>query len=415
VLTNWAGNITYTPGELARPSSVEEVQRLVARGGQVRALGTGHSFNRIADTDGTLVAVAGLPPRVELDVERRRAEVSAGMRYGEVFLALHDRGFALPNTGSLPHISVAGANATGTHGSGRSNPVLGRSIRALTMVAADGSLVRLDRDHEPDFDGCVLALGRLGIVTSVELDLLPAYDIAQTVLLDVTDDALGEHLPELLSAAYSVSVFSALVPDGNRVWLKERVGDPAGAADRAWGGRPATVAQHPLDGESTDSATEQLGRIGPWHERLPHFRLDFQPSRGEELQSEYLLPLQHAGAVWAALLELRESIRRALLTIEIRCIAGDPMWLSPTQGAESVAFHFTWAREPDTVAAILELVEAALAPYGPRPHWGKVFRTPDADLRAAYPRMGEFRDLVGRFDPDGRFGNPLVDGWLGLR
>jgi xylitol oxidase len=414
VLTNWAGNITFTPQTLAQPESVEELRRVVAGADRVRALGTGHSFNRIADTDGTLVSVARLPAVVDIDETGSRARVSAGMRYGEVFLALQARGLALPNTGSLPHISVAGATATGTHGSGRTNPILGRSIRALTMVAPDGELVRLDRDSEPDFDGCVLSLGRLGIVTEVEVDVVPTYDVAQTVLVDITDDALAEHLPEVLSAAYSVSVFSALVPDRNRAWRKARVGDPDRLADRAWGGSAATSPQHPIEGEPTDSATEQLGRVGPWHERMPHFRMDFVPSRGDELQSEYLMPLEHAGAAWTALLALREPVRRVLLTTEIRAVAGDPMWLSPTGGVDSVAFHFTWSLEPDAVAAVLELIEGAFAPYGARPHWGKVSRLPAADLRAAYPRIADFRDLVARFDPDGRFGNTLVDGWLGL-
>ena len=414
MLTNWAGNIAFTPQTLAQPQSLEELRRVVGAATRVRALGTGHSFNRIADTDGTLVSVARLPAVVDIDEAARRARVGAGMRYGEVFTALQSRGLALPNTGSLPHISIAGASATGTHGSGRTNQILGRSIRALTLVAPDGELVRLDRDSEPDFDGCVLSLGRIGIVTEVELDVVPSYDIAQTVLLDLTDEALADHLPDILSAAYSVSVFSALVPDRNRAWLKARVGDPGLPTDREWGGVPATVPQHPIDGEPTDSATEQLGHVGPWHERMPHFRLDFVPSRGDELQSEYLMPLEHAGAAWAALLELREPLRRALLTTEIRVVAGDPMWLSPTGGVDCVAFHFTWTLEPDTVAAILELVEGAFAPYDARPHWGKVFRMPEPDLRAAYPRIGDFRDLVARFDPDGRFGNALVDGWLGL-
>jgi xylitol oxidase len=420
--TNWAGNIEFAAARYHEPRSVEALQAIVAGSDRVRALGTGHSFNRVADTEGDLVSVRQLPPVLEIDTAVRQVRVSAGMRYGELFDALQSAGLALPNTGSLPHISVAGACATGTHGSGLGNAVLGRSVRAMSMVQADGALVQVEREGVgDDFDGYVLSLGRLGIVTELVLDVVPTFDVAQTVVVDVPDDGLAEHLVEILGAAYSVSVFTALVPGHNRVWLKQRVGDPTRLDDLArlgpetlWGGRIAEVAQHPIDGIDAGFATEQLGRPGPWHERLPHFRLEFQPSAGEELQSEYLLPLSDGPAAWRALVELRAAIREPLLTIEIRSVAADSMWLSATGGQESIAFHFTWERDLARVQPVLERIEQALSPFGFRPHWGKVFTTPDSDFGPLYPRLPDFRRLVAAHDPGGKLGNDLVDGWLGL-
>lgn len=413
-ITNWAGNVTFGAARFHEPTSVEAVQELVAASERVRALGTGHSFNRIADTRGDLVSLRLLPAYVDIDATARTVRLSGATRYGELGAALQAAGLALPNTGSLPHISVAGASATGTHGSGRTNAVLGRGVRALTMVQGDGSLVSLDRTEDADvFDGCVVALGRLGLVVEVTLDVVPTYEVVQSVVTDLTDAAVTERLEEILSSAYSVSVFTALGPDRNRVWLKERSDAVTDPRDY-WGGRPAETPQHPIEGIDPASATQQLGVPGPWNERMPHFRLDFQPSAGDELQSEFLLPLSMASTAWRALLEIRERIRPVLLTSEIRCVAGDSLWLSPTAGHDCVAFHFTWRPDPRGVVPVVTEIERRLEPFDVRPHWGKVFTISGERLRASYPRVGDFQTLVERHDPAGRFGNDLVDEWLGL-
>ena len=343
--------------------------------------------------------------------------MSAGTRYGELGVALQAAGLALPNTGSLPHISVAGAVATGTHGSGIANPVLGRGVRALSMVLASGDLVTVDRDSVGEaFDGHVLALGRLGIVTELVLDAVPTFDIAQTVIVGVSDHAVGEGLDAILSAAYSVSVFTTWAPDESRIWVKALVETAAAAwaTDPPWDGRPASEPQHPVPGEPTGSATAQLGVPGPWNERLPHFRLEFVPSAGDELQSEFLLPRTDGSAAWAALLPMREALREVLLVGEIRAIAGDSMWLSATGGQDSVAFHFTWIPDSARVGPVVAEVERRLAAFDARPHWGKVFSTPDDVLATRYPRLPDFRDLVRTYDPRAKLGNDLVDGWIGL-
>lgn len=415
--TNWAGNIVFGATRVHRPSSVEAVQAVVSGAASVRALGTGHSFSPIADTPGDLVSLAALPPVVEVDGEHRRARISGSVRYGELAATVARQGLALHNLGSLPHINVAGSCATGTHGSGLGNQALAAGVRALTLVTGTGDLVRLDRTSAGEaFDGSVVALGRLGIVVEMVLDLHPGFEVAQTVVEDVPDSSVADRLHEILAAAYSVSIFTGWGEEGlNQVWLKEAVGrDGAWSGATTWGGEPAQREHNPVPGMPPRNATAQLGVVGPWNERLPHFRMEFTPSSGAELQSEYLLPLEHAVPAWHALSRLRQRIAPVVQVAEIRTVAADPLWLSMAGGTASVAFHFTWHPDAEAVAPVVEAIEDSLAPFTARPHWGKVFATPPPVLERLYPRLPDFRRLVGELDPGRKFGTVLVDRWLGL-
>ena len=415
--TNWAGNVVFGARRLHRPESVEAVQAVVSGASRVRALGTGHSFNAIADTPGDLVSLAALPPLVEVDRERRRARISGSVRYGELAVAVARHGLALQNMGSLPHINVAGSCATGTHGSGLGNTALAARVRALSVVTATGDLLRFDRESSGGlFDGVVVSLGRLGIVVELELDLLPGFEVAQSVVEDVPDSSVADRLHEILSAAYSVSVFTTWGEVGvNQIWLKEAVArDGAWSGGTTWGGRPADGPRNPVPGMPPRNATAPLGEAGPWNERLPHFRMEFTPSSGAELQSEYLLPLEYAVPAWHALSGLRSSIAPVLQVSEVRTVAADPLWLSMATGTPSVAFHVTWLQDDAAVTPVVAAVEEALAPYDARPHWGKVFTTPAPVLERLYPRLPDFRRVVSDVDPGAKFGSELVDGWLGL-
>ena len=409
--SNWAGNVVFSAARAPRPTSVAALQQLVAGAVSVRALGTGHSFNRIADTQGDLVSLDAMRRTIDIDRERRQVQVTGAVRYGELGQELARAGFGLPNTGSLPHISVAGACATGTHGSGVANQTLAASVRSLTLVTAGGDLLTIDRTAGEEFNGWVLALGRLGIVVGLVLDLVPHFRVAQTVVEGVDDATIVDGIEEVLSAAYSVSIFTDWRPTGpNQIWLKERV-DRAGswAGQPLWGGRAADAPRHPVRGMPPENATTQLGEPGPWNERLPHFRLEFVPSSGDELQSEYLVPMEHARPAWQALSDIRAVLQPVLQICEIRAVAPDPMWLSLTGGAPTAAFHFTWVRDTVAVEAVVGAVEEQLAPFGARPHWGKVFTTPPDVLARLYPRLPDFRRLVTDVDPTGKFGNDLVD------
>jgi alditol oxidase len=413
--TNWAGNVTFGAERLHRPTSLDELQHLVARSRRVRALGTGHSFNRIADTTGDLVSVAGLPGTI--DIDGPRVTVAAGVRYGELATHLQEHGYALHNLGSLPHISVAGACATGTHGSGVTNGNLATAVSAIELVTAAGDLVTLSREADGDrFAGAVLALGCLGVVTHLTLDIEPSYDVQQFVYEDLPRDQLDEHLDDIMASDYSVSLLTTWRhPFFEMVWRKHRV-DRSGsiAAEPGWmGARLADRPRNPIPDLSGENCTEQLGVPGPWHERLPHFRLGFTPSSGEELQSEYLLPRRHARAALTALDSIRDSIAAVLQICEVRTVAADEMWLSASYRRDTVAFHFTWVKDTHALTPVLALIEDRLAPLSARPHWGKVFGTSPDVVSSLYDRLPDFQRLRHDLDPTGKFSNDLVDRYLG--
>ena len=405
-LTNWAGNITFST-EVRRPESVLDLQELVRDSERVRVLGSGHSFNRIADTSGTLVSVADLP-RV-ITVEGDSVTVSAGLRYGEITAALQAQGRALHNLGSLPHISVAGACSTGTHGSGDTNGTLASAVSAITFIGADGELVTLTRD-DPDFLGSVISLGALGVTVRLTLDTQPSYEISQVVYDGLPVGRLGPDFEEIFASAYSVSAFTDWLDPDVMVWRKLRAGTPY---EPEWfGGRIADGARHPIKAMPADFATQQGGVPGPWNERLPHFRLEFTPSNGEELQSEYFLPRALAGQAFEELRTLGKRFEGLLQISEVRTIAEDDLWLSPSQGRDTVALHFTWIQDEAAIRPVVEALEAAILPLGARPHWGKVFTADAATLRECYPKVPDFISLAAKYDPAGKFRNDYLDTYL---
>lgn len=403
---NWAGNIAYEALMLLKPSSVEELQEIVAMTPRIRPLGSRHSFNRIADTDAVQVSVEKLPD--VFGVDGSTVTVGAGVRYGEMVGRLHDAGWALHNLASLPHISIAGAVATGTHGSGDGNGSLATAVAGLQMVTASGELIKVKRG-DPDFDGMVVSLGRLGVVTQVTLDIEPTYEMSQHVFENLPWAAIHENFDEITSSAYSVSMFTDWGEGASTVWLKSR-GD---VRSELFDATPAVAGVHPLPGLSSEFTTQQLGQPGPWWDRLPHFRLEFTPSNGEELQTEYLVPRTHALDAIDAVRALAAQVQPLLLVSEIRTIAADNLWLSPSHDVDCVALHFTWRQDIPGVTAFLPILDDALAPFAARPHWGKLFETTPERLRAAYPKLDQFRELVERSDPAGMFANALTRQWLG--
>jgi xylitol oxidase len=372
-------------------------------------LGSGHSFNRMADTDGDLVSLAGLPRVVEIGADRTSVRVDGGIKYGEFVARLQAEGLALHNTASLPHISVAGAVATATHGSGERNVNLAAAVSRIEFIDGTGKPVTLSRGDD-DFAGAVVGLGALGVVTALTLDVVPSFELRQYVYDTVPRAAVDEHLLEMLGDGYSVSLFTDWTGlDISHAWLKRT--EPR---DGDWyGARLADGPRHPVPGMPAQNSTEQGGVPGPWHTRLPHFRMEFTPSSGEELQSEYHVPREQALAAINAVAEIREQVAAVLQVCEIRTIAADDLWLSPNYRQDTVALHFTWIADTDAVLPVVAALEAQLAPLGARPHWGKVFTTDPSAMRALFPRFADFRDLVRRHDPAGTFRNAWLDAILG--
>jgi len=412
--TNWAGNYAYRAREVHSPTSVEELRTIVREATRIRVLGSRHSFNDIADSE-VLVSLAELPPDLVIDRDASTVTFSAGLAYGKLAELLGEEGLAIHNLASLPHISVGGAIATATHGSGIGNGNLGTAVAALELITADGETVTYRRGDD-DFDGVVVGLGALGVVTRITLDVEPAYLVRQRVFEGLSWDAFDGNLEDVFGGAYSVSVFTRFGEATDQVWLKSRVqldvdGQPEDevVVPDYFGAPAATEERHPILGIDPVNSTSQLGVVGLWSDRLSHFKMGFTPSDGEEIQSEFHVPLDRAVEAVQALRAMGDRIRPILLVCELRAVAEDRLWLSPQYGQTTIGLHFTWKREQEAVEALLVELEAAIRPFGARPHWGKVFTAGAADIAPLYPRAGDFLALAERLDPEGKFRNAWFD------
>jgi len=410
---NWAGNYEYKAKNIYQPKTLDEVRELILNNEKVRTLGSRHSFSEIADSSQALISLEHFNRVISLDKEHLIVTVEGGIRYGELSQYLHEQGFALHNLASLPHISVAGACATATHGSGIKNGNLATAVSAMEIVTADGEVISVSREKDGDtFNGMVVGLGGFGVVTKVTLDIQPTFDVQQDIYENLPLHELESHFDEIMGGGYSVSLFTDWETETvNQVWVKRRLldGKKLEAESNFFGASPATRRMHPIAKISSENCTEQMGIPGAWQDRLPHFRMDHTPSSGEELQTEYFVAREHAVAALLALNEIREHIAPLLMISEVRTIAADDLWMSMCYKQDSVALHFTWKMDQPAVQQLLPMVEAQLAPFDPRPHWGKLFTVSPMQLEERYERMKDFRELLKQYDPQGKFRNPFLD------
>jgi len=400
---NWAGNYTYRAQKLHRPTTIEQVQEIVANAASVHVLGSRHSFNDIADSS-ELISLENLPADVVVDHQAHTVSLGGGVKYGNLAKTLNEEGVALHTLASLPHISVAGAVATATHGSGVTCGNLATAVAWLSIVTSSGEIIKASRG-DPDFDGLVVGLGALGAVTRITLDVQPAYEVKQRVFEGLSWKVLYDHFDEITSCGYSVSIFTRWGQTNEQVWVKSRTDQPDRVEGDLFGAVAATVDRNPIFELDPTSCTPQLGRPGLWSDRLPHFRMGYTPSRGQEIQSEYLFPRRHAMGAIEAVRALAERMRPILLVSEIRRVAADRLWMSMNYEEDSVAIHFTWKREPEAVQQMVAQIEDALSPFEARPHWGKVFHADAAAIAALYKRHSDFVRLLERLDPRGAFRN----------
>jgi xylitol oxidase len=403
---NWAGTYQFRAREIVHASSIEEVQTIVARSPRVRALGTRHSFNDIADTSGVLLSVAPIDPRIEIDEAARTVTVGAGTRYGVLAAALESQGWALHNMGSLPHISVGGAISTATHGSGDRNGSLATAVRSLQLVTADGSLRTVDRSH-PDFNGSVVALGALGILVRVTLAIEPTYLVRQDAYHGMRWEDLLADVRQVTGSGYSVSIFTDWVgPTVGHAWVKRRMNGPGDSVPSDLIGAPRD-----LDGSilALSPNLTSFGSTGRWLDMLPHFRLDSTPSVGDEIQTEYFVDLSSAADAMRAVRPLGVSMRPHLVGSELRTLAADDLWLSPAYHRDSFGIHFTWRNHPSEVLQLIPRIEAALRPFHARPHWGKLHDMSAVRTRHLYERFDDARELFASADPTGKFRGPHLD------
>jgi xylitol oxidase len=411
-LKNWAGNLTYSTNHVSYPKTVSEVQSLVKKSEHLRGLGTRHCFNNIADSKYKLISSNNINNILSLDTENKTVTVEGGIKYGELAPWLDKKGFALHNLASLPHISVAGSIITATHGSGVKNGNLSTAVRAMEFVIADGSLVRLSKEKDGEtFNAAVVGLGALGFITQITLAVEPTYTMRQQVFIKLPLAQLKEHFNEIVSAGYSVSLFTDWQSEFiNEVWIKDKVNPEIEyqGMEEFYGAKAAIKDLHPIIDLSAENCTPQMGKPGPWYERLPHFKMGFTPSSGKELQSEYFIPRKHAVEAILAIQSLGKQIGPHLFITEVRTIAADTLWLSPCRNQDSVTIHFTWKQEWDAVRKLLPLIEKELARFNPRPHWGKLFTMPASVLESRYEKLADFKKLAAHYDPKGKFRNDFL-------
>jgi alditol oxidase len=412
-LKNWSGNLEYGTERMYSANSLEEVRAFVAKQSKLKVLGTRHCFNTIANSTDQFLSVRPMAKIATLDDKARAVTVEGGMSYGQLCPDLDSKGFALHNLASLPHISIAGACSTATHGSGDKNGNLATAVSALELVTASGDVVRLSRrDDGETFRGAVVGLGALGVITKVTLDVQPTFQVRQFVYENLPMSQWSENFEAIESSAYSVSLFTDWKQQRfNEVWLKNRVeeGKAMYAPEEFYGAKRATRNLHPIAELSAENCTEQMGVPGPWYERLPHFKMGFTPSAGKELQSEYFVPRPNAVEAVMAVEQLHEKISPHLLISEIRTIAADDLWMSPCYKQPCVTIHFTWKQDWPAVQKLLPVIERNLAPFGARPHWGKLFTIPPAQLHPNYEKLPKFVALCKKFDPQGKFRNEFLN------
>jgi xylitol oxidase len=379
---------------------------------KLRALGARHSFNSIADSTANQISLLNLTG-MTIDAKSHTATVDAGVKYGQLAPYLDSHGYALHNLASLPHISVVGACSTATHGSGIRNGTLSTAVSGIEFVTADGNIATLSRAKDGDaFHGAVVSLGALGVITKITLDLMPTFQMRQEVYENLSFDQLEHNLDTIFGSGYSVSLFTDWQNHrATQVWIKERMQPDTSSKlpPEFYGAKLATRKLHPIAGHDATPCTEQMGIPGPWYERMPHFRMNFTPSSGAELQTEYLVPREHGYEAILAVEKLRDRITPHLFITELRTIAADDLWMSMAYKRDSMAIHFTWKPEWPAVKEILPLIEEQLAPFDPRPHWAKLFTIPPAPLEAKYAKLSEFKSLIQHYDPQGKFRNQFLD------
>jgi len=411
-LKNWAGNLEYSTSKIDYPKSLEEVQQLVKKYSKLKVLGTRHCFNTIADSKYNFISLREMKKIVSLDANAKTVTVEGEIKYGELCPWLNDKGFALHNLASLPHISVAGAITTATHGSGVRNKNLCGPVEALEIVTADGDVINFSKKDGEKFYAAVVGLGAIGVITKVTLNIQSAFMMRQWVYTKMPLQQMKEHFDEIVSSGYSVSLFTDWQNESiNEVWIKSLVDDASNAEAKKdfFGAAPATKNVHPIIELPAENCTEQMGVPGTWYERLPHFKMGFTPSSGKELQAEYFVPHEHAVEAIQAIQKMGKEIGPHLFISEIRTIDADDFWMSPCYKQPSVTIHFTWKQEWNAVSKLLPAIEKELAPFNAKPHWGKLFTMSPSTLASRYQKMNDFKKVVAEFDSKGKFRNEFLE------
>lgn len=409
-MKNWAGNLTFLAEEFIEIESIPQLQKIVEKSKKLKVLGTGHSFSEITDTNGTLISLKKIPPEIEIDPISKSVSVNAGTSYSVLSKYLESNGWALPNLASLGEITVAGAIMTGTHGSGSKNKVLSDSVIELQLVLASGDQLIINRQDFDDFAGFIVSFGSLGVVTRVKLRIIESFSMKQFVYENISISSVAKNFDEIFNSAYSVSYFGSWAENTTgQIWMKflDQAEFPH-LSPEAFGGNLANSNQHPVKINDPSPCTEQMGVTGKWLYRLPHFKLDSSAASGDEVQTEYLVDRNYVNEYIAGLSAIGNEISPRVYATEIRTMAADDLWLSGAYARDTVGFHFTWKKSKE-LASFLPKIEEVLGKHQGRPHWGKLFSTSKEQIITRYPRYQDFKNLLNRYDSNGKFSNNFID------
>lgn len=420
---NWAGDQACRPAAIEHPTSAAEVARSIGRaraaGRTVRVAGAGHSFTDAALTNGTLLVLDRMRRVLDVDRGSGLARVEAGISLGELSEALWAHGLAFENLGDVDVQSIAGATATGTHGTGSRLPNLSAGLREIELVTADGSTIRVSEDDDPDaWRAARVGVGALGVVTAVTLQAVPAFTLEgtdSTAPLEEVLDAIDEHADgadhfELYAFPHSPV---AVTRTNRRV---ERAPEPPSRLT-AWAG-DVLLRNHVLGlafelgrrAPRTIPATHRtLTRIAGTSRRIDRsYRIFASPRLVRFTEMEYALPRPRAAeAVRAVLAVARRADLAVPMPIELRFVAPDDAFLSPAGGRETayVAVHMYRGMEWEPY---FRAVEQVMDGFGGRPHWGKRHFQTAATLAPRYPEWERFQAVRRRLDPDGVLANGYV-------
>lgn len=409
---NWSGTVQYESSSLHFPRSSEALARIIKENDRVKVLGTGHAFSRIADTTGAHISLDEMKAIFPIDHEHQTVSFEAGVTFKELAEYLERQGYAIANYASLPHISIAGAIATATHGSGEKNGSLATLVREFELVDGRGEVHHISKDKTPDlFAASVVSLGVLGVVTRITLDILPRFTIRQDVYKNVDAQTVLDSFDEVQDMGYSVSLFTKWQNPKSleKLWIKSIVEDPAREFPQMlFGGTWSNENLHPCSGESAERCTPQCGVSHSANYSLPHFLGEETPSSGNEIQTEFFVPRSKTQEAMQALLNNGHIFTDDIIHVsEVRTIAPDNHWMSPFYEQESVGIHFTWKNEPEKLASVIsqvqKILQDAIGDTPLRAHWAKVHNL--SDIRSSLPRFDDFRGLIRVYDPQGKFRN----------
>ncbi len=424
-LQNWARSTAFTPATIDRPASLDELRAAVARAavsGKAKVFGTGHSWSEANHTDGHAIVLDRLRG-VRVDAAARRVVAMGGARIHEVNRALTDAGLALENLGSISDQTLAGAVATGTHGSGVRFGVMATQVVAMTLVTADGEARDVRAESDPElFAGARVGFGAFGVVADVTVACVPAFDLAETTTVLPFGEAFGPGTLARVERNEHAQFFwlphtdAALLFERNRATTPPPRPSPPGPAPVRRAENAAFGALLAL-GDAVPAAIPTLNRLARGAVYKSGARVDrsdlvlTNPLPLRYVESEYAIPIERTAEAMGALRALveREGLRLNF-PVGVRFTRGDELWMSPAYGRASCFIGLMIAGGGPRLGRAFEAFESLMKGFGGRPHWGKVFRATPAELRAMYPETYDrFAALVARTDPSGVFRTPFVD------